>query len=166
MMLKRLIGSFVALVLAVFAMIGILALIGTDLWGAYWQSDLGTGASVQRLSALPAAPLRESENITFFSSEYVAEHDLTVSTGIRYAQPEDLANGQPESSWCYIRKELAGKLTRSVELMQRTGLEPPSLSNFDEVNPDELALIGLDRPQLAILARDYCRFQNKPGGRS
>lgn len=153
--------SFVAL-LAVAATVGIMAL---DLLGASFLEKLKFIFAQSRPAPVVAKELQGTKDITFFKTVKVDGRPYSLTMGIAFATPEDLAAGKQKSRWCYCTiapKE--GGVPRQIELAAQEGANPPRYRDLSEFSDQELKQLGESQASLAAIARKHCRFTKEPGG--
>ena len=107
--------------------------------------------------------MQDVHDITLFKSSIDTQLGLEIFTGVRYANPQDLAANTPNKQWCYTFTERDG-LQQQIELAAQFSIIPPVYYSLDEQS-DALQAVDVDPQALAQAAKAYCQFitlNNKP----
>lgn len=105
-----------------------------------------------------AAALEDASDFTFFRISAIANSDLTVQTGSRYATARDVVDRRVASQWCYVNVP-DGPSNRHIELAHKSADEPPVYTSLASLDASALAGTDLSRDALESLARSHCRFE-------
>lgn len=163
------IGRLVSLVLAGgFALMAIgaaIGLIALDLLGATFFEKLKFIVTQPRTAPVVAKELQGTKDITFFKSVKVDGRPYSITMGIAFETPEDLAAGKQKSRWCYCTiAPKDGGVPRQIELATQEGANPPRYRDLSAFSDDELKQLGESQASLSAIARKHCRFTKEPGG--
>ncbi|WP_297339521.1 hypothetical protein [Pseudophaeobacter sp.] len=88
------------------------------------------------------AALEDASDFTFFKSAGIADSELTIQTGIRFATARDVVSGKPSSQWCYVSVP-SGGISQQIELATKSADEPPVYAEFTSLDASAVAMAGL-----------------------
>lgn len=106
-----------------------------------------------------------TKDLTFFKTVKVDGRPYTVTMGISFETPEDLAVGKQKSRWCYCTiKPNDGGVPRQIELATQEGSSRPRYNDLTRYSAGELASLGETVDSLATVARRHCVFEKQRAG--
>lgn len=153
-------ASFAALMAAA----GTVSIMAIDLLGASFIEKIKLIAEHPRGDVVPKE-LKGTKDITYFKTVKVDGKPFSITMGISFATPEDLADGKQKSRWCYTTiKPADGGVPRQIELATQEGAKPPRYNDLAAYAAGELSVLGETIESLATIARKHCVFTREPGG--
>lgn len=130
------------------------------------------GEQVQKAWAIVTTPRAKSpiedrlagtRDLTFFKTVKVEGRPFSITMGVSFATPEDLASGKQKSRWCYTMiMPKDGGVPRQIELATQQGRKPPQYNDLSNFPGSELAALGETLESLSEIARKHCVFTKEP----
>lgn len=155
----RLMGITTAIAFTALVMVGVVLLIASDFMDVEKQLD----RAWQWYNAPPAKEaflgkmnaIEEASDITFFASAPIVGSPLEITTGISFANAEDIADGKANRRWCYIQAG-KGNFTERLDLGARDGEKSPTYVHTARFSSSQLSAFKLTASQLGMLAKSHC----------
>ncbi|MFA5952586.1 MAG: hypothetical protein WC807_20165 [Hyphomicrobium sp.] len=149
---------------ALTAAAGTVSIMAIDLLGASFIEKIKFIGEHPRGDVVPKE-LKGTKDITYFKTVKVDGKPFSITMGISFATPEDLASGKQKSRWCYTTiKPADGGVPRQIELATQEGAKLPRYNDLAAYAAGELAVLGETMESLATIARKHCVFTKEPGG--
>lgn len=130
------------------------------------------GEHVQKIWEIATKPRAKSpiedrlagtKDLTFFKSVKVEGRPFSITMGVSFETPEDLASGKQNLRWCYATLRPAdGGVPRQIELATQNGRRPPTYNDLSNYSAAELAALGESPQSLSEIARKHCVFGKEP----
>lgn len=149
---------------ALTAAAGTVSIMAIDVLGASFIEKIKLIGEHPRGDVVPKE-LKGTKDITYFKTVKVDGKPFSITMGISFATPEDLASGKQKSRWCYTTiKPRDGGVPRQIELATQEGTQPPRYNDLAAYAAGEMVVLGETIEGLATIARKHCVFTKEPGG--
>lgn len=159
-MIGRLLGGTAAVVFTGATVTGAALLIASDFadFSSAWNKFsvwMNKPVLQKPVSLGEAEALKGADNITFFHRAAVTGKPFEVTTGIAFANADDVIAGKTKNRWCYIQLG-SGNFTQKLDLGSQSGSGKPVYVDTSTFTASQLRSTGMSAEALAKLARSHC----------